>query len=81
MPPSSPQNLRDRFLRALAPESQFYRLLDHLPGISFFAKNSRYQIVCANQHFVESLGFHHETDLIGKEDFDLFASISARSGF
>ncbi|GAA5144303.1 AraC family transcriptional regulator [Prosthecobacter algae] len=72
MPPSSPQNLRDRFLRALAPESQFYRLLDHLPGISFFAKNSRYQIVCANQHFVESLGFQHETDLIGKEDFDLF---------
>lgn len=72
MPPSSPQNLRDRFLRALAPESQFYRLLDHLPGISFFAKNSRYQIVCANQHFVESLGFQYETDLIGKEDFDLF---------
>lgn len=69
---SSPDQLRDRFLRALAPESQFYRVLDHLPGISFFAKNRRFQIVCANQHFVESLGFHHEADLIGKEDFDLF---------
>lgn len=69
---ASPDQLRDRFLRALAPESQFYRLLDHLPGISFFAKNRRFQIVCANQHFVESLGFQHEADLIGKEDFDLF---------
>lgn len=68
----SPEQLRDRFLHALAPESQFYRLLDHLPGISFFAKNSRFQIVCANQHFVESLGFKQESDLIGKEDFDLF---------
>lgn len=68
----SPEQLRDRFLRALAPESQFYKLLDHLPGISFFAKNSRYQIVCANQHFVESLGYQQESDLIGKEDFDIF---------
>ena len=68
----SPDQLRDRFLRALAPESQFYRLLDHLPGISFFAKNSHFQIVCANHHFVESLGFKSEADLIGKEDFDLF---------
>jgi len=68
----SPEQIRDRFLRALAPESQFYRLLDHLPGISFFAKNSRFQIVCANQHFVESLGYQNEADLIGKEDFDLF---------
>lgn len=70
--PASPPVLRERFLRALAPESQFYRLFDHLPGISFFAKNSRLQIVCANQHFVESLGYKSEDELIGKEDFDIF---------
>ncbi len=69
---ASPEQLRDRFLRALAPESQFYRLLDHLPGISFFAKNARFQIICANQHFVENLGYKEEGELIGKEDFDLF---------
>jgi AraC-like DNA-binding protein len=68
----SAADLRHQFLQALAPESQFYRLFDHLPGISFFAKNSRFQFVCANQHFVESLGFTEETDLIGKEDFDIF---------
>ena len=64
--------LRTDFLSSLAPESQFYQLFDHLPGISFFAKNSRFQIICANQHFVESLGFKNEEELIGKEDFDLF---------
>jgi len=64
--------LRERFLRALAPDSHFYRLFDHLPGISFFAKNKRFQIVCANRHFIESLGFKDESDLIGKEDFAIF---------
>lgn len=64
--------VRDRFIRAIAPDSQFYLLLNHLPGISFFAKNRRFQIVCANRHFVESLGCGSEDELIGKEDFDLF---------
>ncbi|HEY1082452.1 MAG TPA: AraC family transcriptional regulator [Prosthecobacter sp.] len=68
----SPEQLRERFLRAVAPESQFYRVLDHLAGVSFFAKNARFQIVCANRHFVESLGFQREEELIGKEDFDVF---------
>lgn len=65
-------NVRTRFLRSIAPDSQFYRLLDHLPGISFFAKNRRFQIMCANRHFVESLGFKSEEEIVGKEDFDLF---------
>lgn len=64
--------LRSQFLRSLAPDSQFYQVFDHLPGISFFAKNSRFQIVCANRHFIESLGYKEETDLIGKDDFDFF---------
>jgi AraC-like DNA-binding protein len=71
-PAVNAESLRERFLRALSPDSQFYRLFDHLPGISFFAKNRRFQIVCANRHFVESLGFRHELDIIGKEDFGLF---------
>lgn len=65
-------NVRTLFLRAIAPDSQFYLLFNHLPGISFFAKNKRFQIVCANRHFVESLGCKTEEELIGKEDFDLF---------
>ncbi len=69
---SDPRQLQDRFLRALAPESQFHRVLDHLPGISFFAKNARFQFICANQHFVESVGRRQEAELVGLEDFDLF---------
>ena len=65
-------DIRSRFLQSLAADSQFYQLFDHLPGISFFAKNSRFQIVCANRHFVESLGYREEAELIGKEDFDIF---------
>lgn len=70
--PANAQQLRERFLRALAPDSHFYRLFDHLPGISFFAKNNKFQIVCANRHFIESVGFKEESELIGKEDFELF---------
>ena len=49
------------------------------PGISFFAKNREYQIVCANRHFVESLGFRSEDELTGKGDFDLFPARLAES--
>lgn len=70
--PTPPEKLREQFLRSVAPESQLYRVLDLLPGLSFFAKNRRFQIVCANRHFVESLGFKEECELIGKEDFDIF---------
>lgn len=72
MRPADPLQLRSQFLRALAPDSQFYQVFDHLPGISFFAKNSRFQIVCANRHFIESLGLREEADIIGKDDFDFF---------
>ena len=71
--------LRERFLRRMAPDSQFYLLMNHLPGISFFAKNRDFQIVCANRHFVESLGFRSEDELVGKGDFDLFPARLAES--
>ncbi len=68
----SASELRSRFLSTLAPDSQFYRMFDHLPGISFFAKNRHFKLMCANQHFIQTMGFKHEDELIGKEDFDLF---------
>ncbi len=68
-PPDTP---RHRFLQSLAPESQFYTLMDHLPGLSFFAKDADFRIVCANRHFYERFGFSREADIVGKDDFDLF---------
>ena len=63
---------RDAFLQNIAPDSQFYGLFNHLPDISFFAKDSDFRLVCANRHFIERFGFKEESEIIGKDDFDLF---------
>ena len=71
--PSQPDSpLRRAFLRQIADDSAFYRLFDHLPGISFFAKDRQFRLVCANQHFIERFGFGEEAQIVGKTDFDIF---------
>lgn len=69
---ASASRLRRRFVLQISPESGFEALLDHLPGVSFFAKNSDFRIVAANRHFFTRFGFSRESDIIGKTDFDLF---------
>ena len=64
--------LRNDFINRIGPSSPIYSLFDHLPGISFFAKNKDFQLVCANRAFLERFGFSAESDIIGKTDFDLF---------
>lgn len=66
------RQLKSDFLRALSPDSHFEVLFDHLPGVSFFAKNLHFQIVSANRAFWERLGCHSEDEVIGKNDFELF---------
>lgn len=63
---------RDRFLRQIALDSQFYLLFNHLPRVSFFAKDAQFRLMAANRHFVERLGFQSEAQILGKDDFDLF---------
>ncbi len=65
-------SLRESFLRSLAPASPVYALFDRLPGVSFFAKDKQFRIVCASQHFVERFGLANEGAILGKSDFDLF---------
>lgn len=60
------------FLDRLGSKSAFYSLFDYLPGVSFFAKNTHYEIMFASHSFVERLGFQSEKEIIGKTDFDLF---------
>lgn len=71
MPLQTEPPIRRAFLRQIASESAFYRLFDHLPGISFFAKDRQFRIVCANQHFIERFGFKEEAEIVGKTDFDI----------
>lgn len=61
-----------QFLDQIGPDSPFYRLFDHLPGISFFAKNADHELVCANAAFLERLGFRSEEEIIGRTDHELF---------
>ncbi len=60
------------FLDQVGTKSAFYSLFNHLPGVSFFAKNKSFEIIFASQSFVERLGYKSEADIIGKTDFDLF---------
>lgn len=73
-----PQN-REEFFRRMAPESQFYQILNHLPRVSFFAKDADFRMIAANQHFVRRLGFAREEDIFGKDDFELFPPRLAES--
>lgn len=74
MPQSSPSpaSIRDRFLRRIGAQSQFYTLFDHLADVAFFAKDHDFRIMCASMRFLERFGFHAEEELIGKNDFELF---------
>ncbi len=68
----SPPTARERFLRALAPERAYHPLLDHLPGIAFFAKDRDSRLMAANRQFYERFGFRSEPEIVGLSDFDLF---------
>lgn len=65
---------RERFLRSLDATTPFYRLFDHMPDVSFFAKDRHCRLMCASQRFIERFGFRDETQVIGKDDFALFPS-------
>lgn len=69
--PAAPAE-RERFLRALAPERSHHLLLDHLPGVAFFAKDRHSRLMAANRQFFERFGFRTEAQIVGKSDFDLF---------
>ena len=64
--------LKDKFLSEIAPDSHFDILFSHIPGISFFAKNDKLELISANRRFWERLPVKSEADLIGKTDYELF---------
>lgn len=72
------ETIKSDFLLQISPSSHFEVLFDHLPGVSFFAKNHEFRIVAANRAFWERLGAKSEGDVIGKNDFELFPEQLAR---
>jgi AraC-like DNA-binding protein len=65
---------RERFLRRLGTATPFYQLFDLMPDVSFFAKDRRFRLMCASERFLARFGFREESEVIGKEDFDIFPS-------
>lgn len=67
-------SIRTEFLAEIGHDGGFPHLFDHLDQIAFFLKNRHFQIVYANRHFYARLGFETESQIIGKDDFELFPS-------
>jgi AraC-like DNA-binding protein len=72
MPMPIPPDSRETFLASIGPQSSFYLLFDHLPGVSFFAKNQNFELMCANRLFLQRFQFAAESEIVGKTDFELF---------
>jgi AraC-like DNA-binding protein len=62
---------REAWLRQIAPASLFHRLFDVMPGLQFFAKNRRGEMMFVNRANFEKFQTTDETALIGLTDFDL----------
>ncbi len=75
---TSPERLKSEFLLQLSPATHFEVLFDHLPGVSFFAKNRDFRLVAANRAFWERLGAKSEAEVVGRHDFELFPERLAR---
>lgn len=61
------------FFSKLQSPDQLLALLDHLPATYFFAKDLEGRFVHVNQTLADVLGVSHESELIGKTDYDLFS--------
>ncbi|WP_082408118.1 hypothetical protein [Verrucomicrobium spinosum] len=52
-------------MRQISPDSAFHRLFDHMPEVSFFAKDREFRFIAASRRFYERFGFTEERQIIG----------------
>ena len=62
---------RDEWVREIAPESLFHSLFDELPGLHFFAKNRRGEVMFASRSIRTLYGLSDDAEIVGLTDFDL----------
>ena len=72
------ETAKKHFLEEIGNNRDFIRLFDHLDQLSFFLKNSEFEIVSANRNFYSRLGFTEERQIVGKNDYELFPKPLAR---
>ncbi|RBP43823.1 PAS domain-containing protein [Roseimicrobium gellanilyticum] len=62
---------RDSWLQEIAPTSLFHTLFDSLPGLHFFAKNQRGEIMFLSRSIRERYGLRDDASTVGLTDFDI----------
>ncbi len=70
---------RDAWLGDIDPAHLFHRLFDVIPGVYFFAKNRRGELMFLSQNNREICHLDDEAAVIGLTDFDLNPADMARS--
>ena len=70
---------RDAWLREIDPDQLFHRLFDTLPGVYFFAKNQRGELMFLSRGNREIRHIQDEAAVIGLTDFDLNPIDAARA--
>jgi AraC-like DNA-binding protein len=68
---------QQRWLDSIASESSFELLFDHIPGISFFAKNTDGVLMRGNKNYLTRFNLASESDLIGLTDYDIMPATLA----
>ncbi|HEX9048274.1 MAG TPA: AraC family transcriptional regulator, partial [Verrucomicrobiae bacterium] len=62
---------RDAWLQQIDPSSLFHRLFDLIPGVYFFAKNRRGELMFLSRATRDQSHLTDDTSVIGLTDFDL----------
>ena len=62
---------RSAWLASLASEAPFLPILDHIPGIFFFAKDRAGRTMLASRGVLERYHMRGESEMLGLTDFDL----------
>ena len=73
------KNLKDQqqWLEDIAAGASFEQLFDHIPGISFFAKNAQGVLMRGNQNYLARFNLPSEAELIGLTDYDIMPAVLA----
>ena len=71
--------LRKSWLAEIDPQSLFHKLFDLLPGVYFFAKNRRGEVMFVSRSVLELYGMSDESQMLGRTDFDLNPERMAKS--
>ena len=70
---------RSAWLATLASDAPFLPMFDHIPGISFFAKDREGRTMFASRSILERYQMRDELDMLGLTDFDINPGLMAEA--